>query len=607
MARECLGTEQDRAAFIPTLREGRAEAEAVVTAIAGAHVAGVKMDWGTFFKGTNAKRVPLPTYPFQHKHYWLGGEDSSAEGALHKVQWQRVPTATAGATESEVAEIVPAQGDIPQAAQESAEQALARLQAWIADEANESKRLTLITHNAIAAGEGEAPDLATAAVWGLVRSAISEHPGRFAVIDTDGSEASKQAMPQALAQGAQEPQVALREGEALVPRLAKVKAGEKESPAPLDPKRTVLITGGLSGLGALVARHLTTTNQARHLLLVSRRGIEASGARELEAELRELGAEVKVAACDVTDRKALEKLFASIPQEHPLGAIVHSAGAIDDGVLESMDPERLKGTMAPKATAAWHLHELSRELDLSQFLMFSSAAGLLGGAAQANYAAANNFLDALAALRRSQGLPGTALAWGLWGQRSRLGGEEIDVAAAERMADQVRGRLGFARMTPAQGLELFDAARALSEPLLAPVCFDATALRARADEGTLAPIARGLVRAVAGREAPHGSLGRLLAQTPEAERAAVVLDLVRSHAAAVLGHPSAEEVEPGRAFQEMGLDSLGAIELRNRLSATTGLGVGATVVFDYPTAAGLAEYLLAEAIAGGIARPAAFG
>ncbi|HEX6687221.1 MAG TPA: SDR family NAD(P)-dependent oxidoreductase, partial [Solirubrobacterales bacterium] len=528
--------------------------------------------------------------------------------SLHKVSWQPVPTTEAKAPEGEIVEISAVEGEVPEAAQATAERALALLQEWVAEEDNEGSRLTLLTNNAIAAGEGDAPDLATAAVWGLVRSAISEHPGRFAVIDSDGSEASQEALSAALALGAEEPQIALREGEALAPRLAKVKAGDAETETePIDPERTILITGGLSGLGALIARHLAENHGARRLLLVSRRGPEATGAQELKAELEELGAEVRVAACDVTDRDALEDLFESIPGQHPLGAIVHSAGTIDDGVLASMDPERLQGTMAPKANAAWHLHELSKELELSQFIVFSSAAGLLGGAAQANYAAANNFLDALAALRRSEGLPATSMAWGMWDQKSSLAGagaEELfdNAEAMERLKNQIRGRLGFARMTPEQGLELFDAARELPEAVLAPVRFDAAALRARAEGGTLAPILAGLTPATARREETRGSLGALLAETPEAERSGVVLELVRSNAAAVLGHASAAEVEPERAFRELGLDSLGAVELRNRLGAATGLDVGATVVFDYPSSAALAEYLLAEAIAGGVAK-----
>ena len=175
MARECLGEEQDRAAFVPTLREGRAEAEAVVTAIGNAFAAGAKLDWGAFFKGTGAKRVPLPTYPFQRERYWFGGEES-ATAALHKVSWQEIAKPTTEATDQEVLEIAPVKGDVPEAAQQAAEQALAQLQAWIAEEANEGERLTLLTHNAIATKEGEAPDLTTAAVWGLVRSADLRAP-----------------------------------------------------------------------------------------------------------------------------------------------------------------------------------------------------------------------------------------------------------------------------------------------------------------------------------------------------------------------------------------------------------------------------------------------
>ena len=201
----------------------------------------------------------------------------------------------------------------------------------------------------MAAAEGESPDPAAAAIWGLVRSAQSEHPGRFALIDTDGSEASQQALPAALAIGAEEPQLALREGSALVPRLARPSAGEARSqPRAIDPERTVLITGATGGLGALVARHLAERHGARHLLLVSSSGPEAEGAEELQAELEELGAEATIAACDVSDRKALKKLLASIPYEHPLGAVIHCAGAIADGTVETLDRRADRARLRPQ-------------------------------------------------------------------------------------------------------------------------------------------------------------------------------------------------------------------------------------------------------------------
>ena len=599
MAAECLDA-TGGASFAPTLREGEDEAGAVERAVAAAWAAGAAVDWRAFFAGTGARRVDLPTYPFQRERFWLGApsleQPFDARRSLYCVRWRPATGAVdAGDAEAVVEEIVPAAGPVPEAASATAERALALVQGWLGEERAPEERLTLLTSGAIAVADADAPDLAAAPVWGLVRSAASEHPDRFRLIDTDGSEASERALEQALALGAAEPQLALREGEILAPRLRPVEPNAERAPA-LDGEKTVLVTGGLSGLGALFARHLAAEHGARRLLLVSRRGPEAEGAGELRSELEGLGVEVEIAACDVSDREALTELFELVPADRPLGAIVHAAGAMDDGVLEAMSPARLAATMRPKATAAWHLHELSRELDLSRFVLCSLAAGLLGGAAQANYAAANNFLDALAARRRAEGLPATALAWGLWESRSALAGERSeDAAELRRERRQVRTRLGFEAMAPAQGLELFDAAWSRPEPLLAPVRFDEAALGARAEAGALAPILRELTPARPRRTTPEGSLARLLAQAPRREWRGVVLDLVREHATAALGHASPGRVEVERAFKEIGLDSLGAVELRNRLSAASGIELGATVVFDHPTCAALADHLLAEA------------
>ncbi|HEX6687767.1 MAG TPA: type I polyketide synthase, partial [Solirubrobacterales bacterium] len=355
----------------------------------------------------------------------------------------------------------------------------------------------------------------------------------------------------------------------------------------------VLITGGLSGLGALVARHLAEKHGARRLLLVSRRGPEAKGATELKAELEELGAEVSIAACDVSDRSALEQLFESIPAEHPLGAIVHSAGMIDDGVLDSMDSERLAATMAPKATAAWHLHELSADLELSRFLLFSSAAGLLGGAGQANYAAANVFLDALASKRKAQGLAATSIAWGLWERESDLTAQltETDLARMRRS--------GIEALSDKCGLDLFDRAlgadRAEAHVLAAPL--DMAALAALASAGALRPILSDLPGGSKRRD--EGSLAAKLATLPAGQAERHVLDLIRTEVAAVLGHDGVEAIDPDRAFKQAGFDSLAAVELRNRLSAVAGLALATTTVFDHPTPRRLAEHLLAEATASG--------
>ena len=266
-------------------------------------------------------------------------------------------------------------------------------------------------------------------------------------------------------------------------------------PQPLDPQGTVLITGGTSGLGALVARHLAARHNAKHLLLVSRSGADAPGADMLAVELAELGCEVEVVACDVADRGALEALLSAIPPGRPLMAVVHSAGVLDDGVIESLTDEQVERVMRPKADAALHLHELTQGMELAEFVLFSSAAGLFGGAGQGNYAAANAFLDALAQQRAARGLAGRSLAWGLWEQESAMTG---DLGESGRARIE---RLGFAALSAQQGLELLDSAGRLGDGFLVAARLNRAALRSRAGTGALPAILGGLIQAPARRGA----------------------------------------------------------------------------------------------------------
>jgi NADPH:quinone reductase-like Zn-dependent oxidoreductase/acyl carrier protein len=367
-------------------------------------------------------------------------------------------------------------------------------------------------------------------------------------------------------------------------------------PRRLDAQGTVLVTGGTGGLGALVARHLVSEHGVRSIVLASRRGSEADGAHELLAELESQGARVEIAACDVSDRAQLEGLLELVPQELPLSAVVHAAGVIDDGVVESLTPARIDLVLAPKVDAAWHLHELTAKLDLSEFVLFSSVAGTLGAAGQGNYAAANAFMDALAADRRAQGLSGVSLAWGQWAQSGGMTGHLGD-ADLTRMA-----RMGMRALSGEEGLDLFDAALTTEEALLVPVRLDAAALRARARAShTLPAMLRGLVRTSTPRtrDGAGGSLAQRLAGVPESERERETLKIVRAEAATVLGRLSPEAVEIQRTFKELGFDSLAAVELRNRLNTITGRRLPATLVFDYPTPATLAGYLLSEAFPDG--------
>lgn len=359
---------------------------------------------------------------------------------------------------------------------------------------------------------------------------------------------------------------------------------------PIDPRGTVLITGGTGDLGALMARHLASEHGASHLLLASRRGPEAAGAPALQTELESLGAEVTIAACDVSRRDALETLLNSIPEEHPLNGVVHTAGVLDDGVIGSLTPDRLDRVLAPKLDAAWHLHTLTRHMDLSTFVLFSSAAGVLGGPGQGNYAAANAFLDALAAHRRALGLPGISLAWGLWEQTSGIGGG-LSEADLSRMT-----RSGVGALPSEEGLALFDAALDAEEALMLPAPLDFRALRAKARAERIPALFSDLVRGVSTHRSDEqeASLAQRLATAPEAERESVVLDLVRAQVAIVLGHTSLETIDVKRTFKELGFDSLTAVELRNRLGGATGLRLPITLVFDYPTTSAVAWYLLGE-------------
>ncbi|MGH2855320.1 MAG: SDR family NAD(P)-dependent oxidoreductase, partial [Solirubrobacteraceae bacterium] len=364
--------------------------------------------------------------------------------------------------------------DSAAAAHPAVSRALDLAQAWLASGRFADSRLVLLTRGALAAREGEdVPDLAAAAVWGLMRSAQSENPGRFALIDLDGDPASWEALPAALTR--EEPQLALREGAVSALRLARLPRAAASPPDALfDPGGTLLITGATGGLGRLVARHLVAEHGVRHLLLVSRRGPQAAGAAELEAELSALGAEARIVSCDVGDRGQLRELIAALGAEHPLRGVVHAAGVLEDGVIGSLTEAQVDRVLTPKVDGAWHLHELTAEHELSAFVLFSSAAGTFGNAGQGNYAAANAFLDGLAAHRRARGLPGASLAWGLW---ERIG--DATTGELDRMGQARLARSGFAALSDEEGLELFDAALGLDRALALPVRLDAAALRAR--------------------------------------------------------------------------------------------------------------------------------
>ncbi|QUF05757.1 SDR family NAD(P)-dependent oxidoreductase [Actinosynnema pretiosum subsp. pretiosum] len=471
-------------------------------------------------------------------------------------------------------------GDVPAEVRGSTHAALALLTGWLADDRLTGSRLVVLTRAAVPADPTRAP------LWGLLRAAQAENPGRFTVVDVEPG--SEDLLPAAIGTG--EPELALHEGKILVPRLHRAVLPETTA-STWRPDGTVLITGGTGGLGGLLARHLVTEHGVTHLLLTSRRGRGAPGAAELEAELENHGAQVDIAACDASDADALTALLATIPAEHPLTAVVHAAGVVDNALLADLTPEQVDAVLRAKVDSAWNLHRLTE--GLAAFVLISSSAAVVAGAGQANYAAANAFLDALAEHRRAHDLPATSLAFGLWAGSGM--GADLDDTDLRRME-----RLGMPALPPAEGLALFDAALATDEAALVPMRVDLMALRARVDD--LPAVLRGLVRVPARRAALTASgadarpLADRLAGLPAVEREQLLLDLVRAHAASVLGHAGVEEVTPTRAFKELGFDSLAAVELRNLLGAATGLRLPATAVFDHPSPQALARELLGQLV-----------
>ncbi|MFI1928914.1 SDR family NAD(P)-dependent oxidoreductase, partial [Streptomyces sp. NPDC020377] len=725
--------------------------------------------------------VPAPSAPtVVPARISLVGQDSfGLRSATGTVDWQEF-TELSGVPGDAHDVVACVAGDhareIPEAARTVLYGALDLVQAWLSDDRFADARLVVVTRHAVMSGDREpAPDLTTAPVWGLLRSAQTENPGRLVLVDVDDDDRSLAALPSVLAGDAD--QCALRGGQVLVPRLSKASSknrlripegvpwrlnaadpGRPESlslvpcaeadvplrpeqirvavracglnlrdvqialgdtnmgegagavlevgsdvttvrpgdrvlgmlsgafaptatadhrwvtripsnltfeqaaaipldiaraaevtvalddpdryqsmiaevtslfasgalrPAPIrawdireapeafrflsqggntgrnvltmppswDTNGTVLITGGSGTLGRLIAAHLVAKHGVRNLVLVSRHGADAPGVADLVAELSGLGAEVSVAACDVADRVALSALIAQIPAGRPLTGVVHAAGILEDGLISGMTPGKLDAVLRPKLDAAWNLHDLTRNLGLSAFVLFSSIMGTIGNAGQGNYAAANTFLDALAQHRRATGLPATSLAWGFWGERSELTGD-LDNADIARIA-----RTGLKPLPSNEGVALFDAAFAAGEVNAAPAALDLDRLRVRAKETGLPEVFRGLVRvrrAATAVTALGSTLADRLAGRPAEDIARELLDLVRSHTATVLGHAGVGSVQPDVTFRELGVDSLSGMELRNRLNDVTGLRLPSTVVFDHPTPSALVTLLREE-------------
>ncbi|GLW99270.1 hypothetical protein Misp02_33570 [Microtetraspora sp. NBRC 16547] len=453
--------------------------------------------------------------------------------------------------------------------------------------------LWVCTSGAVTTGPADPPDdPEQALVWGLGPVVGQEHPNRWGGLIDLPATADRRAADRVsavLAAPGAEDQLAVRSSGVMARRLAHVADGGTVQKRDWRPAGTVLVTGGTGALGGHVARWLAR-NGAEHLILTGRRGLDAPGAAELVAELTALGPEVTVSTVDLADRAALAGLLDGIPAERPLTAVVHTAAALDDALLESLRLDQVEHVLRVKAESAVNLHELTRDLDLSAFVLFSSFGGMFGAAGQGNYAPGNAFVDALARRRRAEGMPATAVVWGHW-------------AAGGMATGAVEDRM-LSRGVPAMDPDLAIAAlqRVLDHDETSAVVVDIDWARVVAVSGTPSPLFREIpeVRRLVAVPAPVPASGTETAVTAEA-----LLGVVRAHVAAVLGYDSGDQVDADRAFQDLGFDSVTAIELRNRLGAATGLRLPATLVFDYPSPEALARHLAAE-LGGGpaVAQPA---
>ncbi|MFJ3933952.1 type I polyketide synthase, partial [Streptomyces sp. NPDC090029] len=423
-------------------------------------------------------------------------------------------------------------------------------------------------------------------VWGLGRVVSLEQPERWGGlldVPAEPDDHSVARFLSALAQR-QEDQLAIRASGTQARRIVH---SSPTTPGESRSRGTVLITGGTGALGARVARSLAHDG-ARHLVLVSRRGPDAPGVDALATEIRALGAEVSVVACDVGDRQAVAALL----DEFPVTSVIHAAGTLDDAVVDSLTLPQLDRVLRVKAEGARHLHELTLDRDLDDFILFSSISGVLGIPGQGNYAPGNAYLDALADHRRSLGLPATSYAWGPWAG---------DGMAAIGAVEERLSRHGVPTLDPGQALAVLFRPEPRAAVMVA--AFEWDRFRLAYAEARRRPLIEDLpeVLALAAPEtgdSPETSAAARLRSIPAHQRSAAVLDLVRAQVAAVLGRADAAGIDAGRPFRDIGFDSLTGVELRNRLQSETGVRLPSSLVFDYPSPAAVAHFLASELLGG---------
>ncbi|MFE6166158.1 SDR family NAD(P)-dependent oxidoreductase, partial [Streptomyces sp. NPDC056486] len=496
--------------------------------------------------------------------------------------------------------------DTPTEIHDTLTRTLTFLQHWLNNDHYTNTHLILTTHHATTVHPDEDPNLTHATLTGLIRTAQTEHPHRITLIDLDTHPDTPRALPHTLTTN--EPHLAIRQGTLHIPRLTRLPhTPTPDTPATTwNPQGTVLITGGTGTLAAHTARHLVTHHGIRHLHLASRTGQQAPGADQLTTQLTQLGAKVTITACDTADPDQITALLDTIPATHPLSAIIHTAGTIDMAPIQNLTPQQLHTVLRPKIDTAWNLHHATRHLNLDAFILYSSLAATLASPGQANYAAANTYLNALAHHRHTQNLPATSIAWGPWADNTGM------IRHLNTTTRNHTTRTGFPPHTTQHALTLLDTALTTHHPTTTATHLNTTNLTTQAHNNTLPPLLHNLTPTptthhpsgsttddMASRHSRTGSLAEGLGSLTKSEQLERLLSLVRTTIAAVLASPDPELIDARQSFKELGFDSLTTLQLRNHLAHASGIRLPATLAFDHPTPQSLATYLREQLVPAG--------
>ncbi|KAG6359165.1 hypothetical protein INS49_012685 [Diaporthe citri] len=455
-----------------------------------------------------------------------------------------------------------------------------------------------ITRNAVGINtDDRAEGLGAGPLWGLRRAACNEHPEmRLRLVDLGKGEANLKVLAHCLMLEA-EPECAVRYWQVYIPRMQRVEtwSPEKQSSDLRLVRRdgAVLITGGTGGIGQRVARWLVEAHGIRDVVLVSRRGMRAPGSESLVHETAQLGAVATIVAGDIADADSVRDILSLFNDGRPLRCVIHAAAVIDDGVISALTPSRCDAVFAPKVDGAWNLHQLTKDMDLDLFVLFSSVSGVMGTASQANFAAANTFLDSLAYLRRAENLPATSIAWGAW--------EGEGMAAQLSKTSRARyAQLGLDSLTSQDGLGLLEQAVRRGSALHVAAAYDLDRLRKYYEAiGGIPPLLQSLLSQGRGQNqvdtnVQDWDLREALSKTNTQEHASIILGLVRATVAKTLGFTSPDDVDVHLPLREIGIDSLTAVLTRNQLVSLTNLALPASIILDQPNLMSLSQNLLSQ-------------